>query len=213
MVLWVSAADQDWDDFLLEFEDEPKPRPSVHCSPTPGNRNVALASCRSRRALGVLSKWWFVFPAGPLRPCRRLLGSWMIRGGVWLIAAVSLVSNALVVLSVFCSPVSTVTPPKLLIGLLALVNGLMGVWSGGLAAVDAWTFGSFWRFETRTRVLLKLFPSGRRLKVSVPQVRGQVGEQLPVSPRRLPVRVCVADRTLPAHPRSAGAVPAEPPAR
>jgi len=74
----------------------------------------------------------------------------MIRGGVWLIAAISLVSNSLVVLSIFFSPVSTVTPPKLLIGLLALVNGLMGVWSGWLAAVDAWTFGSFWRYETES---------------------------------------------------------------
>uniref|UniRef100_A0A8C6NTW3 G-protein coupled receptors family 1 profile domain-containing protein n=1 Tax=Nothobranchius furzeri TaxID=105023 RepID=A0A8C6NTW3_NOTFU len=73
----------------------------------------------------------------------------MIRGGVWLIAAISLVSNSLVVLSVFLSPLSSVTPPKLLIGLLALVNGLMGVWSGWLAAVDAWTFGSFWRFGVK----------------------------------------------------------------
>lgn len=85
------------------------------------------------------------FPTGPFRPCLHLLGSWMIRGGVWLIAAISLVSNSLVVLSVFFSPATSITPPKLLIGLLALVNGLMGVWSGWLAAVDAWTFGSFWR--------------------------------------------------------------------
>ncbi|XP_038161126.1 leucine-rich repeat-containing G-protein coupled receptor 5-like [Cyprinodon tularosa] len=113
-----SQVDQDWDDFLMQFEDEPKPQHSVHCSPTPG----------------------------PFRPCLRLLGSWMIRGGVWLIAGISLVSNGLVVLSVFFSPASRVTPPKLLIGLLALVNGLMGVWGGWLAAVDAWTFGSFWRY-------------------------------------------------------------------
>uniref|UniRef100_A0A671W7W7 Leucine rich repeat containing G protein-coupled receptor 5 n=1 Tax=Sparus aurata TaxID=8175 RepID=A0A671W7W7_SPAAU len=111
----------DWDDFLLEFEDEPKLQHSVHCSPAPG----------------------------PFRPCLHLLGSWLIRGGVWLIAALSLVSNSLVVLSVFFSPASSVTPPKLLIGLLALVNGLMGVWSGWLAAVDAWTYGSFWRYGAR----------------------------------------------------------------
>uniref|UniRef100_A0A8C2ZQA3 G-protein coupled receptors family 1 profile domain-containing protein n=1 Tax=Cyclopterus lumpus TaxID=8103 RepID=A0A8C2ZQA3_CYCLU len=85
----------------------------------------------------------------PFRPCLHLLGSWLIRGGVWLIAALSLVSNSLVVLSVFFSPASSVTPPKLLIGLLALVNGLMGVWSGWLATVDAWTFGSFWRYGAR----------------------------------------------------------------
>uniref|UniRef100_A0A8C2ZNU6 G-protein coupled receptors family 1 profile domain-containing protein n=1 Tax=Cyclopterus lumpus TaxID=8103 RepID=A0A8C2ZNU6_CYCLU len=107
--------------FLMEFEEEPKLQHSVHCSPAPG----------------------------PFRPCLHLLGSWLIRGGVWLIAALSLVSNSLVVLSVFFSPASSVTPPKLLIGLLALVNGLMGVWSGWLATVDAWTFGSFWRYGAR----------------------------------------------------------------
>ncbi|XP_070784938.1 leucine-rich repeat-containing G-protein coupled receptor 5-like [Enoplosus armatus] len=116
-----SQVDQDWEDFLMEFEDEPKLQLSVHCSPAPG----------------------------PFRPCLHLLGSWLIRGGVWLIAALSLVSNSLVVLSVFFSPATSVTPPKLLIGLLALVNGLMGVWSGWLAAVDAWTFGSFWRYGAR----------------------------------------------------------------
>ncbi|KAG7458349.1 leucine-rich repeat-containing G-protein coupled receptor 5 [Solea senegalensis] len=113
--------DQDWDDFLMEFDEEPKPQHSVHCSPAPG----------------------------PFRPCLHLLGSWLIRVGVWLVAVLSLVSNSLVVLSVFCSPATLVTPPKLLIGLLALVNGLMGVWSGWLAAVDAWTFGSFWRFGAK----------------------------------------------------------------
>lgn len=85
------------------------------------------------------------FSAGPFRPCLHLLGSGMVRGGVWLIAALSLVSNGLVMLSVFLSPSTSVTPPKLLIGFLALLNGLMGVWSGWLAAVDAWTFGDFWR--------------------------------------------------------------------
>ncbi|CAK6973846.1 LOW QUALITY PROTEIN: leucine-rich repeat-containing G-protein coupled receptor 5-like, partial [Scomber scombrus] len=30
-----SQVDQDWEDFLLEFEDEPKPQHSVHCSPAP----------------------------------------------------------------------------------------------------------------------------------------------------------------------------------
>uniref|UniRef100_A0A3P9K705 Leucine rich repeat containing G protein-coupled receptor 5 n=1 Tax=Oryzias latipes TaxID=8090 RepID=A0A3P9K705_ORYLA len=116
-----SQAEPDWEDFLMEFEDGPKPQHAVHCSPTPG----------------------------PLRPCRHLLGSWMIRGGVWLMAGTSLISNILVVLAVFFSPASLVTPTKLLIGLLALVNGLMGVWGGWLAAVDAWTFGSFWRFGAK----------------------------------------------------------------
>ncbi|KAG7218917.1 hypothetical protein INR49_019417, partial [Caranx melampygus] len=116
-----NQVDQDWEDFLMEFEDEPKPQHSVHCSPAPG----------------------------PFRPCLHLLGSWLIRGGVWLIAALSLVSNSLVVLSIFFSPAAVVTLPRLLIGLLALVNGLMGVWCGWLAAVDAWTYGSFWRFGAK----------------------------------------------------------------
>uniref|UniRef100_A0A3B4ULW4 G-protein coupled receptors family 1 profile domain-containing protein n=1 Tax=Seriola dumerili TaxID=41447 RepID=A0A3B4ULW4_SERDU len=117
----VLAVDQDWEDLLIEFEDEPKPQHSVHCSPAPG----------------------------PFRPCLHLLGSWLIRGGVWLIAVLSLVSNSLVVLSIFFSTATSVTLPKLLIGLLALVNGLMGVWCGWLAAVDAWTFGSFWRYGAK----------------------------------------------------------------
>ncbi|XP_035003340.2 leucine-rich repeat-containing G-protein coupled receptor 5-like [Hippoglossus stenolepis] len=116
-----SQADQDWEDFLIESDDEPKPQHLVQCSPAPG----------------------------PFRPCLHLLGSWLIRGGVWLIAALSLVSNSLVVLSIFFSTTTLVTPPKLLIGLLALVNGLMGVWSGWLAAVDTWTFGSFWRYGAK----------------------------------------------------------------
>lgn len=33
----VFAANQDWDDFLLEFEDKSKLQHSVHCSPAPGN--------------------------------------------------------------------------------------------------------------------------------------------------------------------------------
>ncbi|CAJ1054656.1 leucine-rich repeat-containing G-protein coupled receptor 5-like isoform X2 [Xyrichtys novacula] len=116
-----SQVDQDWEDFLMDFENEPKLEHSVHCSPSPG----------------------------PFRPCLYLLGSWLIRGGVWLIAALSLVSNSLVILSVFFSPASSLTTPKLLIGLLAIVNGLMGVWSGWLAVVDAWTYGSFWRYGTK----------------------------------------------------------------
>nr|XP_020469195.1 leucine-rich repeat-containing G-protein coupled receptor 5 [Monopterus albus] len=120
-IILSSQVDQDWEDFLMEFEDEPKPQHSVHCSPAPG----------------------------PFRPCLHLLSSWLIRVGVWLIATLSLVSNSLVVLSVFFSPATSLTPSKLLIGLLALVNGLMGVWCSWLAAMDAWTFGSFWRYGAK----------------------------------------------------------------
>lgn len=64
---------------------------------------------------------------------------------MWLIAALSLLSNGLVLLSIFLAGSAPLAPAKLLIGLLALANGLMGVWSGWLAVVDGWTFGSFWR--------------------------------------------------------------------
>lgn len=117
--LLYEQVDQKWEDFLLELDELKLPQ-TVHCSPTPG----------------------------PFRPCLHLFDSWLIRGGVWLITVVSLVSNCLVVSSIFLSPVPLATPSKVLIGLLALVNGLLGVWSGWLAAVDAWTYGSFWRYGT-----------------------------------------------------------------
>lgn len=125
-----------------------KMNPNFNTRSTAARRQVThelTAMVKQLTGDGVLITTRFYPPPGPFRPCLHLLGSWLIRGGVWLIAALSLVSNSLVVLSVFFSPASSVTPPKLLIGLLALVNGLMGVWSGWLAAVDAWTYGSFWR--------------------------------------------------------------------
>uniref|UniRef100_A0A8C7HLE0 Leucine rich repeat containing G protein-coupled receptor 5 n=1 Tax=Oncorhynchus kisutch TaxID=8019 RepID=A0A8C7HLE0_ONCKI len=85
---------------------------------------------------------------GPFRPCHHLFGSWLIRVGVWVIATLSLVCNTLVMVSIFLSP-SFLSPVKLLIGLLALVNSLMGLWSATLATVDALTFGSFGRYGAR----------------------------------------------------------------
>ncbi|KAM9846097.1 leucine-rich repeat-containing G-protein coupled receptor 5-like [Aulostomus maculatus] len=136
----------DQDDFLLEFEDEDKPQHSVNCSPAPGGDEPALL------VRGLRGLWWRPLPAcsgAAALLSVPSLGSWLVRGGVWLIAALSLVSNALVVLSIFFSPAPSMMPAKLLIGLLALVNGLMGLWSGWLAAVDTWTFGSFWRDRAR----------------------------------------------------------------
>lgn len=152
----------------MEFEDEAKPLHSVHCSPAPGTERSSPARQRIlvRSDLCEPLNCCFKFPSGPFRPCLHLLGSWLIRGGVWLIAALSLVSNSLVVLSVFFSRTPSLTPPKLLIGLLALANGLMGVWSGWLAAVDAWTFGNFWRYETQLwasgRIIVKCRDPGER---------------------------------------------------
>uniref|UniRef100_A0AAZ3QVB2 G-protein coupled receptors family 1 profile domain-containing protein n=1 Tax=Oncorhynchus tshawytscha TaxID=74940 RepID=A0AAZ3QVB2_ONCTS len=108
-------SNQDHEDFLLDFDDEPKSHHTVQC---------------------------------PFRPCHHLFGSWLIRVGVWVIATLSLVCNTLVMVSIFLSP-SFLSAVKLLIGLLALVNSLMGLWSATLATVDALTFGSFGRYGAR----------------------------------------------------------------
>ncbi|KAJ8008837.1 hypothetical protein DPEC_G00082570 [Dallia pectoralis] len=112
--------DHELEDFLLDSDDEPKSHHTVQCTPAPG----------------------------PFRPCHHLFGSWLIRGGVWVIATLSLICNTLVMVSIFLSP-SFLSPAKLLIGLLALVNSLMGLWSATLATVDALTFGSFARYGAR----------------------------------------------------------------
>uniref|UniRef100_A0A8C9U124 Leucine rich repeat containing G protein-coupled receptor 5 n=1 Tax=Scleropages formosus TaxID=113540 RepID=A0A8C9U124_SCLFO len=67
---------------------------------------------------------------------------WIIRCAVWIIVVLSLVCNGLVAATIFLSP-AFVSPAKHLIGLLAIINSLMGLSSGMLAVVDALTFGSF----------------------------------------------------------------------
>ncbi|XP_053505953.1 leucine-rich repeat-containing G-protein coupled receptor 5-like isoform X2 [Ictalurus furcatus] len=81
-------------------------------------------------------------PPGPFQPCLYLFESWLVRCGVWIIAVMSLVGNAMVMVSIFLSP-TFLSPVKLLVGLLALVNSLTGLCSGVMALVDALTFGSF----------------------------------------------------------------------
>ncbi|XP_028674399.2 leucine-rich repeat-containing G-protein coupled receptor 5-like [Erpetoichthys calabaricus] len=105
------------DDFLLDFEEDLKVHHSVQCSPAPG----------------------------PFRPCDHLFGSWLIRTGVWTIVVLSLLCNSLVAITIFTSP-TYISPSKFLLGLLAIVNGLMGLSSGILAVVDALTFGSFAKY-------------------------------------------------------------------
>uniref|UniRef100_A0A8C9TQN2 Leucine rich repeat containing G protein-coupled receptor 5 n=1 Tax=Scleropages formosus TaxID=113540 RepID=A0A8C9TQN2_SCLFO len=107
-------ADIALEDLLLELEENPKSKQSVQCSPAPG----------------------------PFRPCHHLFGSWIIRCAVWIIVVLSLVCNGLVAATIFLSP-AFVSPAKHLIGLLAIINSLMGLSSGMLAVVDALTFGSF----------------------------------------------------------------------
>lgn len=82
-----------------------------------------------------------VYP-GPFQPCLYLFESWLVRCGVWIVAVMSLVSNSMVMVSIFLSP-TFLSPVKLLVGLLALVNSLTGLSSGVMALVDALTFGSF----------------------------------------------------------------------
>ncbi|MBZ3886261.1 Leucine-rich repeat-containing G-protein coupled receptor 5 [Sciurus carolinensis] len=106
--------EHDLEDFLLDFEEDLKALHSVQCSPSPG----------------------------PFKPCEHLFGSWLIRIGVWTIAVLAISCNALVISTVFRSPLY-ISSIKLLIGVIAVMNMLMGVYSTVLAAVDAFTFGSF----------------------------------------------------------------------
>ncbi|XP_062931631.1 leucine-rich repeat-containing G-protein coupled receptor 5 isoform X2 [Cynocephalus volans] len=106
--------ERDLEDFLLDFEEDLKALHSVQCSPSPG----------------------------PFKPCEHLFGSWLIRIGVWTIAVLALTCNALVTSTVFRPPLY-MFPIKLVIGIIAVVNMLMGISSAVLAGVDAFTFGSF----------------------------------------------------------------------
>lgn len=63
---------------------------------------------------------------------------------MWTVAVLALTCNALVTSTVFRAPLY-ISSIKLLIGLIAAVNMLMGVCSAVLAGVDAFTFGSFAR--------------------------------------------------------------------
>ncbi|XP_026863364.2 leucine-rich repeat-containing G-protein coupled receptor 5 isoform X2 [Electrophorus electricus] len=116
----IPSPDHDLENVSVDSDDDPLPHHSVQCSPTPG----------------------------PFQPCFRLFGSWLIRGGVWTIAVLSLVCNALVMLSVFLSPMF-LSSVKLLMGLLALVNSVLGLCSVSMALLDALTFGSFASYGTR----------------------------------------------------------------
>lgn len=84
----------------------------------------------------------FLPHSGPFKPCDHLFGSWLIRIGVWTIAVLALSCNALVTSTVFRTTLY-ISSIKLLIGVIAVVNMLMGVSSAVLAVVDTFTFGSF----------------------------------------------------------------------
>uniref|UniRef100_A0A8C3VYI7 Leucine rich repeat containing G protein-coupled receptor 5 n=1 Tax=Catagonus wagneri TaxID=51154 RepID=A0A8C3VYI7_9CETA len=115
-VFGVCMFERDLEDFLLDFEEDLKALHSVQCTPSPG----------------------------PFKLCEYLLGSWLIRIGVWTIAVLALTCNTLVTSTVFRAPLY-ISSIKLIIGLIAAANTLMGVSSAVLAGVDAFTFGSFAR--------------------------------------------------------------------
>ncbi|XP_073904736.1 leucine-rich repeat-containing G-protein coupled receptor 6 isoform X2 [Castor canadensis] len=112
--------DLDLDELQLEMED-PKPHPSVQCSPVPG----------------------------PFKPCEHLFESWGIRLAVWVIVLLSVLCNGLVLLTVFAGGPAPLPPVKFVVGAIAGANTLTGISCGLLASVDALTFGQFADYGAR----------------------------------------------------------------
>ncbi|XP_034028399.1 leucine-rich repeat-containing G-protein coupled receptor 6 [Thalassophryne amazonica] len=108
-----SHYDPDLEEFQLEIE-ESKLQTSVQCTPTPG----------------------------PFRPCDSLLGSWLVRVGLWSISLVSLLGNSLLLLSLFSSP-GYLSPLRFTVACMGASNLLTGVCTCTLAFIDALTLGEF----------------------------------------------------------------------
>ncbi|XP_061592058.1 leucine-rich repeat-containing G-protein coupled receptor 6 isoform X2 [Cololabis saira] len=108
-----SNYDPDLEDFQLEIEDS-KLQTSVQCTPLPG----------------------------PFRPCDSLLGSWLVRIGLWSISLVSLLGNSTMLLSLFGSP-SNLSPLRFTVACMGASNLLTGVCTCTLTLVDALTLGEF----------------------------------------------------------------------
>uniref|UniRef100_A0A669EH33 Leucine rich repeat containing G protein-coupled receptor 6 n=1 Tax=Oreochromis niloticus TaxID=8128 RepID=A0A669EH33_ORENI len=105
--------DPDLEEFQLEIE-ESKLQASVQCTPTPG----------------------------PFRPCDSLLGSWLVRVGLWCISLVSLLGNSILLLSLFGSS-GYLSPLRFTVACMGASNLLTGVCMCTLALVDALTLGEF----------------------------------------------------------------------
>lgn len=86
--------------------------------------------------------------AGPFRPCDSLLGSWLVRVGLWSISLVSLLGNSLLLLSLFGSP-SYLSPLRFTVACMGASNLLTGVCTCTLALVDALTLGEFGQHGAR----------------------------------------------------------------
>ncbi|MEQ2177126.1 hypothetical protein GOODEAATRI_000661 [Goodea atripinnis] len=78
----------------------------------------------------------------PFRPCDSLLGSWLVRVGLWSISLVSLLGNAILFLSLFGSP-GSLSPLRFIVACMGASNLLMGVCTCTLVLVDAFTLGEF----------------------------------------------------------------------
>uniref|UniRef100_A0A8C8D546 G-protein coupled receptors family 1 profile domain-containing protein n=1 Tax=Oncorhynchus tshawytscha TaxID=74940 RepID=A0A8C8D546_ONCTS len=109
----IEARDQN--NFLVESEVDARPQHSVHCSPA----------------------------QGPFQSCQSLFGSWLVRGAVWIIVILSLVSNSLVLVSIALSSKSPISPTQHLLGVLAWVHLLNGVSSAALAVLDGISFDHY----------------------------------------------------------------------
>ncbi|XP_054641680.1 leucine-rich repeat-containing G-protein coupled receptor 6 isoform X2 [Dunckerocampus dactyliophorus] len=105
--------DPDLDEFQLEIE-ESKLQATVQCTPTPG----------------------------PFRPCDSLLGSWLVRVGLWTISLVALLGNSLLLLSLISSPCS-MSPLRFTVACMGASNLLTGVCTSTLALIDVLTLGEF----------------------------------------------------------------------
>ncbi|XP_064778017.1 LOW QUALITY PROTEIN: leucine-rich repeat-containing G-protein coupled receptor 6 [Oncorhynchus masou masou] len=111
--------DPDLEDLQMEIQ-ESKLQTNIQCSPVPG----------------------------PFRPCDSLLGSWLVRVGLWCVSIVSLLGNSLLLLSLFGSA-GYLSPLRFTTACMAAANLLTGVCTCTLALVDALTLGEFGRHGAR----------------------------------------------------------------
>uniref|UniRef100_A0A8C7XMJ0 Leucine rich repeat containing G protein-coupled receptor 6 n=1 Tax=Oryzias sinensis TaxID=183150 RepID=A0A8C7XMJ0_9TELE len=116
-------ADAQYDPYLEDFQleiEESKLQSSVQCTPTPG----------------------------PFRPCDSLLGSWLVRIGMWSISLVSLLGNSILLLSLFGSS-GNLSPLRFTVACMGASNLLTGVCTCTLALMDAFTIGQFNHYGAR----------------------------------------------------------------
>ncbi|XP_043915243.1 leucine-rich repeat-containing G-protein coupled receptor 4 [Protopterus annectens] len=104
-------------DSVAKSEEQDRGVPTIHCTPQ----------------------------TGAFKPCEHLLGSWMIRLTVWFIFLTAFCFNILVIVTTFaqCTPLFSA---KFLIGMIALTNLMMSVYTGTLTVLDAVSWGNFAEF-------------------------------------------------------------------